>query len=94
MLPSVFAVIALLLLLMLRALHQLGQQLQDQGRLLRLLLDHAGVDPQHVIEPSDQVRALAGDPGRYVDAIRAYRQQTGAGLHDAKAVVDRLRNSG
>jgi ribosomal protein L7/L12 len=91
---GLLALIALLLLLMGGALRQLGQRLQEQERLIRLLLDHAGVDPLRTIEPSAQVRSLARDPERYIEAIRAYRMQSGAGLREARAVVDSLRAAG
>lgn len=44
-------------------------------------------------EPSDRIRELASHRRTYVAAIRAYREQTGLGLKEAKAVVDLLAHS-
>ncbi len=40
-------------------------------------------------QPSDEVLRLAGE-GRKIEAIKRYRGESGAGLADAKAVVDSL----
>ncbi|MCM1971921.1 MULTISPECIES: hypothetical protein [unclassified Streptomyces] len=57
-------------------------------RRLGLLLDHFGI-----VEPEpagmDGVRALAAE-GRTVEAIKAYREATGAGLVEAKQAVEAL----
>ena len=37
---------------------------------------------------SDHVKQLASDPARKIEAIKAYRQETGAGLAEAKAAVE------
>ncbi|MEW2412597.1 hypothetical protein AB0953_02535 [Streptomyces sp. NPDC046866] len=57
-------------------------------RRLGLLLDHLGVEEP---EPAglDEVRALLRD-GRTIEAIKAYRGLTGAGLAEAKRAVDTL----
>jgi uncharacterized protein (DUF3084 family) len=41
--------------------------------------------------PSEQVKALAGDPTKTVEAIRTYRKESGVNLKDAAAVVNDLR---
>ncbi|MGX4691089.1 ribosomal protein L7/L12 [Streptomyces sp. JNUCC 63] len=54
---------------------------------LDLILDHLGLreeDPR-----LDEVAALAR-AGRKVEAIKAYREATGAGLKEAKEAVDHL----
>lgn len=38
--------------------------------------------------PSDRVKEIARDPGRKIEAIKAYREETGAGLAEAKAAVE------
>ncbi|MFD3547548.1 hypothetical protein ACFWUW_18425 [Streptomyces sp. NPDC058655] len=57
-------------------------------RRLGLLLDHLGVAEP---EPAglDGVRALLRE-GRTIEAIKAYRGATGAGLAEAKAAVEAL----
>lgn len=58
------------------------------------LLRHLGVVPGQLSEPTDEVKALARDPDRRIEAIRAYRQQTGTGLKEAKDVIERLASGG
>jgi hypothetical protein len=56
-------------------------------RKLDALLDHLGVE---VPEPHlQQVEAMLRQ-GKTVQAIKAYREATGAGLREAKDAVDRL----
>ncbi|MFD8423156.1 ribosomal protein L7/L12 [Streptomyces sp. NPDC059466] len=56
-------------------------------RKLDLILDHLGV---RETEPElEQVAALVRD-GRKIEAIKAYRQFTGAGLKEAKDAVERM----
>jgi ribosomal protein L7/L12 len=64
--------------------------LRSQEIKVAKLLAHLGVDLDTPLEPSDLVKELARTPGRYIAAIRAYRKQTGAGLKEAKAVIDKL----
>jgi hypothetical protein len=56
---------------------------------LQRLLDHLNVAPID-LSPSARVRELAADPKNKIAAIKAYREQTGAGLKEAKDVVERL----
>ena len=51
------------------------------------LLRHAGVDLGKVA--SQEVEALV-KAGRKIDAIKAYRELTGASLAEAKAAVERM----
>lgn len=60
-------------------------------RKLDAVLDHLGVE---VPEPHLQkVEALLGQ-GRTIQAIKAYREATGADLREAKEAVDRLGGRG
>jgi ribosomal protein L7/L12 len=54
------------------------------------IVNRLGVSGASMQEPSDEVKALAADPRKFVDAIKAYRAQTGLGLREAKEVVERL----
>ncbi len=38
--------------------------------------------------PSERVRAIAQDPKRKIEAIKLYREETGAGLKEAKEAVE------
>ena len=42
---------------------------------------------------SDRVKQLAGDPARKIEAIQAYREETGAGLAEAKEAIETFINS-
>jgi ribosomal protein L7/L12 len=60
-------------------------------RKLDAVLDHLGIEvPQPHLE---QVEALVAQ-GKTVQAIRAYREATGADLVEAKQAVDRLGGPG
>lgn len=39
-------------------------------------------------ELSERVKAIADDPDRFIEAIKAYREESGAGLADAKNAVE------
>ncbi len=54
---------------------------------LDLLLTHAGLD--YTPAPKAEWQALADEgPARKIAAIKAYREETGAGLADAKQAVE------
>jgi ribosomal protein L7/L12 len=57
---------------------------------LARLLQHVGFDADAKLPASEEVKALARTPGRKIAAIKAYREQTGAGLKEAKEEVERL----
>ena len=71
-------------------LFRISSRLDEQEARWQALLRHLGVDPSKLAEPSDEVKVLASRPGARIEAIKAYRQQTGAGLKEAKAVIDKL----
>ncbi len=59
------------------------------GRIARQL----GVD---VLSPgvlSDRVKELASDPSNKIEAIKVFREETGAGLAEAKAAVEQYIRS-
>jgi Ribosomal protein L7/L12 C-terminal domain len=62
-------------------------------RKLNALLRHHGVDPTQGLPLSDQVKEIAGDPSRKIEAIKVYREETGAGLKEAKDAVEAFINS-
>ncbi|MFD8301697.1 ribosomal protein L7/L12 [Streptomyces sp. NPDC059690] len=56
-------------------------------RKLDLIIEHLGIDAS---EPwNDEVAALLRD-GKKIQAIKVYREATGADLREAKEAVDRL----
>jgi ribosomal protein L7/L12 len=66
------------------------RRIQELERKLNLVLAHLGIDPNAEVPPSSHVISLASDPRHRVAAIRAYREQTGAGLKEAVAVIDKI----
>jgi hypothetical protein len=56
-------------------------------RKLDWLLRHSGLDP-HGLPLSERVKQLAGDPARKIEAIKVYREETGAGLAEAVQAVE------
>ena len=57
------------------------------------LIRHHGVDPTQGLLPlSDRVKQMAVDPGRKIEAIIAYREETGAGLAEAKEAIESFAN--
>jgi hypothetical protein len=69
----------------------------DASRLARLerkldaLLGHLNVvyvDPASPERLSEEVRRIANDPARKIEAIKLHREQTGLGLKDAKDAVE------
>lgn len=67
-------------------MRQLGKKLDD-------IAAHLGVYPVVHQEPSAEVRLMAVDPTRYIEAIREYRRQTGADLRSARATIDGIRKA-
>lgn len=66
------------------------RRIQELEQKINLVLSHLGIDPNTEVPPSSHVIALASDPRHRIAAIKAYREQTGAGIRQAKAVIDRL----
>lgn len=58
-----------------------------------LALTHQGIQPPPEHSPlSERVKELAADPRRKIEAIKAYREETGAGLKEAKDAVEKWRH--
>ena len=66
----------------------LGEQLTRMERKLNALLWHHGVDLKKAPPLSERVKQLASDPAHKIDAIKAYREETGAELVDANAAIE------
>jgi len=60
---------------------------------LNLLLQQSGIDVLKGLRLSDRVKELARDPARKIEAIKAYRDETGTGLAEAKEAVEAYINS-
>jgi ribosomal protein L7/L12 len=69
------------------------RRIQELERKLNLVLTQLGIDPNVRFAPSSHVTSLAVDPRKRIEAIKAYREQTGAGLKEAMEVVDKLAAS-
>ena len=62
-------------------------------RKLNLVLKQMGIIYEESFGLSERVRELARDPSRKIEAIKVYREETGAGLKDAKDAVEALIDS-
>jgi ribosomal protein L7/L12 len=70
-----------------------SRRIQELERKLNLVLTQLGIDPTARVAPSSHVMSLAADPRKRIEAIKAYRVQTGAGLKEAMEVVDNVAAS-
>jgi hypothetical protein len=70
------------------------KRLRDLEVRFEKLLLHVGfvADPNPPI--TDELKVLARTPGAKIAAIKAYREQTGAGLKEAKEAAERMIESG
>jgi hypothetical protein len=74
-----------------------NERLQRRVRILEIRLDkiqqHIGfvADPTECI--MEDVKVLARTPGSKIAAIKLYRDQTGAGLREAKDAIERMERS-
>lgn len=62
---------------------------------LDLILKHLGIEdvgPTNVGGLSVEVRTLADDPAKKIQAIKLHREQTGVGLKEAKDAVEAYMN--
>jgi ribosomal protein L7/L12 len=69
------------------------RRIQELERKINLVLSHLGVDPTAEVAPSNHVIGLATDPRHRIAAIKAYREQTGVSIRQAKAVIDKVAAS-
>ncbi len=88
----------LLLLLWTLAIPQIMRG-NDDRRMARLekkvdvLLDHFGLADQFRVPANDQILQLLQE-GRKIEAIKVYRETTGAGLKEAKEAVEEMQRQG
>jgi ribosomal protein L7/L12 len=55
-----------------------------------LLLRHFELAPPLAHEPSERVKQIAANPRKKIEAIRAFREETGLGLKEAKAIIEEV----
>jgi ribosomal protein L7/L12 len=72
---------------------QMGKRLERTERKLNALLRHFSIDATQGLALSDRVKELARDPKRKIEAIKVYREETGAGLAKAKEAVEAFMDS-
>jgi hypothetical protein len=85
-----FFVLGVLALMQLAGIHR---SVQGTEAMMRRFLSDQGIEWEAAVEPSARVKELALNATTYVAAIKAYREQTGLGLREAKAVIDELSRS-
>ena len=62
-------------------------------RHVELIARHLNIDITRPPEMSDRVKELAADPSRKIEAIKLLREETGAGLAEAKEAVEAYQRS-
>jgi hypothetical protein len=77
----------------LRSNERLQKRVLDLEIRLQKLQDHIGFVAGTSPPITDDVKVLARTPGSKIAAIKLYRQQTGAGLKEAKDAVERMERS-
>ena len=80
-------------LLALKPLASILRSLQSTEAMMKRLLAHQGIHWEVATEPSAKVKELTRSVGNEIAAIKAYREQTGLGLKEAKTVVEELSRS-
>jgi len=70
---------------------QLRKRVLDLEIRLHKLQEHIGFVADTQPPVTDDVHVLARTPGSKIAAIKLYRQQTGAGLKEAKDAVERMQ---
>jgi ribosomal protein L7/L12 len=80
----------IILVVLVWAQFRLEKRLSNQEATMAKLVARLGVQLDSSLEPSDAVKELAKNPRQYIAAIKTYREETGAGLKEARAVVDKL----
>jgi ribosomal protein L7/L12 len=69
----------------------LHKRLRDVEIKLAKVMQHVGFEADTTpLPPSHDVLVLARTPGAKIAAIKAYREQTGAGLKEAKEVIEAI----
>jgi len=76
-----------------RSDERLQKRVLDLEIRLHKLQDHIGFVADSNPPITDDVKVLARTPGSKIAAIRLYRQQTGAGLKEARDAVERMERS-
>ena len=82
--------ILVLLLYIARKVSRVHDQNQDIQFQINKLLESQGVELGKAVEPSEHVKHLARTKGSEIEAIKAYREQTGVSLKEAMAVVQAI----
>jgi exopolyphosphatase/pppGpp-phosphohydrolase len=70
---------------------QAGSIRRDLARLdrkLNRILEQMNIPYDEFAVLSDRVKEMARDPSRKIEAIKVYREETGAGLAEAKEIVE------
>jgi len=87
---------ALVVFAILNTERQTGAIRRDVARIdrkLNLVLQHLNIPFEEFTGMSDRVKDLARDPSKKIEAIKAYREETGAGLAEAKQAVEAFVDS-
>jgi hypothetical protein len=68
----------------------INRRLQRMEARLTTILNYLGIEQGILAKPSEKVKDLAKMKDSKIEAVRVYRQQTGASLKETVAVVEKL----
>lgn len=69
----------------------LGSRIKRLEKKLDLVLRALNIEPDSCDDLSEAVKEIARDPNRKIEAIKAYREETGASLVEAKEAVENFQ---
>jgi ribosomal protein L7/L12 len=70
----------------------LSMRLATIDRKVTRIAHRLGIDPLAAIPLSERVKEIARDPSRKIEAIKVYREESGAGLAEAKDAIEEYQN--
>jgi ribosomal protein L7/L12 len=90
---GIFLLLLLVIILLSTVSADLKGRLIRVERKLNLVLGNAGIELPQGQPLSDRVKEIAREPGRKIEAIKVYREETGVGLAEAKQAVEEYIHS-
>ena len=86
--PVVVGLLSVMIGLIVSQVFILGSAVRRIEQKVTRIAHAMGIDATKPLPMSDRVKELARDPGRKIEAIKVHREETGAGLAEAKTAVE------
>jgi len=68
----------------------LGRRVQSLEPQMSALQRHLGLTSPPLYSRSDRAKQLAADPKKKIEAIKAFREESGPGVREAKRIIEEL----